>query len=200
MPNVGRSRFVNRVALRKAIRGISTHTLRGAFIPHYNNWADRIRRTAKSNAPVKSGKLRGNILKSSRIKNSARRGGKKGSRLGTFYIHSRSIQDRVTHFGIPNRRMAGKDLTKRSRKWNGVKHRPKPAGNFARGGGQSRANKYNGKDWAFGVRHPNPYLNKGKNQHTPLVREQKKVASAIGKDIVKWVAREFAKNVGKSKR
>lgn len=195
MPRVPKSRFVNRVALRKAIRGINTNAIRGAFVPHYNRWADEVRNTAKIHAPKKTGRLRGNIRKTIRIKNSALRKGQKGTRMGTFTIGSSSIQDAVIYHGIPDQKIVGKEITKRSRKWRGRTHRPKPAGNFAEGGGKARANRYNGRDWAFGKRNPNKFMNKGRNSHDSLAMQQRTVAKKIGRDITKWIATEFRKNM-----
>jgi hypothetical protein len=193
MPRVPKSRFVNRVALRKAIRGFDDNALKGAYVPPYNRWADDVRKSAKRNAPVKSGRLRGNIKKFIRAKGASR--GKTGNvRVARFIIHTEAIQDRLLDRGVPSRRMAKQDLTVRTRNWKGVKHRPSPAGDFTKK--DKRRKGKDGKPWAWGYRRPNNFMEKGSNSIEQQKIRQKRVAEEIGTNIRQWIAKEFAKNVG----
>jgi len=194
MPRVPKSRFVNRVALRKAIRGFDDNALKGAYIPPYNRWADKVRGVAKKNAPIKSGRLRGNIKKFIRAKGASR--GKKGNfRVARFIIHTEAIQDRLLDRGVPNRHIKTQDLTVRSRVWKGVRHRPRPAGNFTK-----KDKRRKGKDdrpWAWGYRKPNNFMEKGSNSMDNQIAKQREVAREIGSNVTNWIAKEFAKNIGK---
>jgi len=193
MPRVPKSRFVNRVALRKAIRGFDDNALKGAYIPPYNRWADDVRKEVKRYAPVKSGRLRGNVRKFIRAKGASR--GKTGNyRAARFIIHTKAIQDKLLDNGVPNRHMKGQDLTVRSRVWNGVRHRPRPAGNFTKKD-KRRLGKDN-KPWAWGYRRPNNFMEKGSNTIGNQTKRQRRVADEIGTNIRKWIAKEFAKNIG----
>ena len=195
-----RSTFKGRLALRKALRNFNGNVLKGIYVPPYVRMLDEVHKEARKNAPVgkngRGGRLRGNIKKYIRTRKAARAGKTTANRIGRFIVYSDSIQDHVIYHGIPNGKISGKEITKRQRYWKGKKHRPKPAGNFAKGGGKKRADAYNGRDWAFGERKANKYLDKGKNQHGKLVERNKKLATEIGSDILNWISKEFQKNGG----
>ncbi len=193
MPRVPKSRFVNRVALRKAIRGFNDQALKGIYIPPYNRWADDVRKTAKRNAPVKSGRLRGNIKKFIRTKG-ASRGTGTAKRAGRFIIHSQAIQDKLLDQGVPRGPIKTQALTARSRVWKGVRHRPSPAGDFTKKD-KKRIGK-DGRPWAWGYRRRNEFMTKGSNSKEALTARNKQVAKEIGRGISLWIAREFKKNVG----
>lgn len=193
MPRVPKSRFVNRVALRKAIGNFSANDLRRAIIPVYDRGANKMKRIAKRNAPVKSGSLRGSIGVEKELKGGARSG-----KMGTWYIRSRSIQDSMLYHGVPNQKLTAQMATRRSRTINGKKHRVKAGFNYT---GKQKTSKgkiakkqpigKDGKPWAWGNRKRNRFLT---DNQTP-VTDLKRMADAIGDRIRLQIATAFAKNI-----
>jgi len=193
MPRVPKSRFVNRVALRKAIRGYSAKDLRKAITPAFNRGANKMKRIAKRNAPVKSGSLRGSIGIEKVVKSGTRSG-----KIATWYVRSRSIQDAVITYGIPNQKLTAQMATKRSRTINGIKHRMSASFNYA-GKQRTKTGKIakrqpldkNGKPWAFGKRRTNRFLTDNQTFRPDL----EKMAEDIGNRIRLQIATAFAKNI-----
>ncbi len=193
MPRVPKSRFVNRVALRKAIRNYSANDLRKAIAPVYERNAQKMKRIAKRNAPVKSGSLRGSIGVTKDLRAGARSG-----KLATWYVFSRSIQDAVLYHGIPNQKLTPQMATRRSRTINGKKHRMRAGFNYT-GKQKTSTGKIskrqpigkNGKPWAFGNRRRNRFLT---DNQTP-VSDLKRMANDVGDRIRFQIATAFAKNI-----
>ena len=193
MPRVAKSRFVNRVALRKAIRNFSANDLRRIITPVYDRGAHKMKRIAKRNAPVKSGSLRGSIGVQKELKAGARSG-----KIGTWHVFSRSIQDAVIYHGIYDQKLTPQMATRRSRTINGKKHRLKASFNYT---GKQKTSKgkvskrqplgKDGKPWAFGRRKRNRFLTD--NQRP--VSDLKRMATDIGDRIRLQIATEFAKGI-----
>lgn len=193
MPRVPKSRFVNRVALRKAIRNYSANDIRKAFTPVYERGAHKMKRIAKRNAPVKSGSLRGAIGVERDVKAGARSG-----KMATWYVYSRSIQDAIITYGIPNQKLTPQMATRRSRTINGKKHRMRAGFNYT-GKQRTKTGKVakrqpldkNGKPWAFGKRRTNRFMTNNQTFEKDLER----MAESIGDRIRLQIATAFAKNI-----
>lgn len=201
MPRVPKSRFVNRVALRKAIRNFSANDLKVIIDPIYSKKAKKMKNTAKSNAnkTTKSGKLRNNIGTQKHIKAGARSG-----RLATWSIYSRSIQDMVIHNGIPDATLSGPQATARSRTINGVKHRLKAGYNYTKAKQKTKTGKVakklpigkDGRPWAFGKRRANEFMTDNQVIQPDLAN----MATSIGNGIRLEIANAFRKNIKASFR
>ena len=193
MPRFPKSRFVNRVALRKAIRGYSANDLKRAIRPAFERGSQKMRRVAKRNAPVKSGSLRGSIGVDKKVKAGARSGN-----IATWYVYSRSIQDAVITYGIPNQKLTPQMATRRSRTINGKKHRMRTGFNYT-GKQRTKTGKLakrqpldkNGKPWAFGKRKTNRFMTDNQTFKQDLAR----MAEDIGDRIRLQIANAFAKNI-----
>lgn len=190
-----KSSFVNRLALQKAFRGLKTTDLLKAVEPVYKRGSKKIRTVARRNAPRKTGKLAGNIKVAS--KSNPRAG--KGS-IATYTVYSRSIQDMVTTYGIPNAVISGAEATKRSRTINGRKHRLRAGFNYSKGlqltkktGKKAKRQPLdkNGRPWAFGRRKANPFMTEGQTFEADLER----MAVRVGNNIRREIANKFAKNI-----
>lgn len=198
MPRVPKSRFVNRVALRKAINGISAKSIRSAYEPVYWEYAKKMRRKAYLQAPKKTGKLSRSI-KIKSIKKEASRSGN----IGKFVVYSRSIQDMVTYHGIPNRTLDIKDASIRSRTIRGKKHKLRTGFNYSKsrqltkGGNISKRKPLdkNGRPWAFGERRENRFLTDNQNFYNASKEMSKKISRNIIQDIIK----SFNSNVAVSR-
>ncbi len=193
MPRTPKSRFVNRVALRKAITGFSANDLKKAITPVYDRQASKMRRVAKRNAPAKSGSLRGSINWTKKINAGARSG-----KLGTWYVYSRSIQDMMLYHGVLNQSLNSQQATRRSRTINGRKHRLKAGFNYT---GKQLTSKgkvakrqptgKDGKPWAWGNRKRNRFL----TDNQKPVSDLKRMAEDIGTRIRLEIATQFRKNI-----
>jgi len=198
MPRVPKSRFVNRVALRKAIRGFDAKKLREVYEPVYWEYAKKIRRKAYLQAPKKTGKLARGI----KVRSFRREGARSGT-IGKWVVYSRSVQDMVNYHGIPNRVLNIRDSGRRSRTIRGKKHKLKTGFNYSKSAQRTKkgnASKRkpldkNGKPWAFGNRRPNQFLTDNQTPETYLAEMAGKISRGIVQDIMK----SFNSNVAVSR-
>jgi len=198
MPRVAKSRFVNRVALRKAINSISAKSIRSAYEPVYWEYAKKMRRKAYLQAPKKSGKLARSIKVRSFKKDASR-----GGNIGKFVIYSRSIQDMVTYHGIPNRSLDVKDTAIRSRTIRGKKHKLKTGFNYSKSIQRTKKGNIskrkpldkNGRPWAFGQRRDNRFLTDNQN----FYNASKEMSKKISRNIIKDIMSSFNNNVAVSR-
>lgn len=177
-----RAQVQNRVALRKALRAFSADDLKRITKRHYSVTMNKMKSSAKRNAPSESGALRNSI--SQRIFQS------KGARSGTLlrgYVYSDVVYDKMTSHGVPQGGLSRDDADKLSRKWKGVSRRVRTGQDYRRG---TRTRK-----WAWGEkelgRAPNRFMTKGQD----FQAMNEKLASDIGKDILLQFSRNFQKQI-----
>lgn len=198
MPRVPKSRFVNRVALRKAIGGFDAKKLREIYEPVYWEYAKKIRRKAYLQAPKKTGTLARGI----KVRSFRREGARSGT-IGKWVVYSRSVQDMVNYHGVPNRVLDLRDAGIRSRTIRGKKHKLKTGFNYSKSAQTTKKGNIskrkpldkNGKPWAFGERKANRFMTDNQNFYGMTKEMSKKISRGIIQDIIK----SFNSNVAVSR-
>ena len=188
-----RRSFRNRVSLRKALRSLSADDLKQSAKSPYVQAMRKIKNKARSNAPVKSGKLRNSI----KTKLTRKRGARSGKLL-TGYVYAETIYDKMQHSEVPVGALSKTEADDLSRKWRGRSHRVKTGKVYSkvnrRGDGKI---KKGSRKWAWGVRPKKGgrdrtgYMTKGQN----LQEINDDTAQEIGNNIIQLLGARFNKQV-----
>ena len=187
---MARTEFKNYKALKKTLKKFGNNELAEAGRPAYVKASKRIHRRAQLNTnsfKKSTGKLKRRIRWIGETKKRISRGS-----LLNYTVYSNSIQDMLLTYGVPKGEMSGNELTKRSRTFRGKRYRPKPSGDFSKGGGQPRARRYNGRDWAWGKRDANPFMTEGQDFDKVLTNTAQETANNIFEQFDKMFS-SFAK-------
>ena len=168
-----RTKFHNLKALKKSLKSFGNAELIDAGRPAYIKASRRIHRKAQSNTrsfKKPTGRLQRNIrcIGDSKL---------------NYTVYSNSIQDMLLTYGVPEGKISGKELTKRSRTYKGKRYRPKPAGDFTKG--DKKRERYYKRNWAWGKREPNPFMTKGQDFDDILNDMANETANNIFKEFDK---------------